>query len=135
VSAGAALQNPAQIAKLEKELRTSTKEYVEACRIGKQTDGINAMIALAKNPRHKNVPLVLRDVPDVDELTMQLFAGGRLAKLVNYYAVMIRFVGGAHDAPRGQPGPVDIGYDLWFRKNAKGQWEVDAVAPAADIND
>ncbi|MEO8706036.1 MAG: hypothetical protein ABI867_38760 [Kofleriaceae bacterium] len=123
-------------AKLHAELRTSTKEYLEASRLAKQTDGLDRMIALANNPRDKNkTPLHLRDMPELDGLTMQLFAGGRLAKLVNYYAIMIRFQGGAHDAPSGHAGPVDIGYDLWFRKDARGRWVVDAVAPADDHND
>jgi hypothetical protein len=117
--------------RLAGELRASTKEYLQASRLANQRDGLDRMIALATALKDKRgTPLHLRDLPELDGLTMQLFAGGRLAKLVNYYAVMVRFQGGAHDAPAGHAGPVDIGYDIWFRKDSRGRWVADAVAPA-----
>jgi hypothetical protein len=63
---------------------------------------------------------------DDERTTMQVFAGGRLARLVwdNILPWSIR--GGANDAPSGQIGPVDIEIDVWFRLTDK-----DAFVPVA----
>jgi hypothetical protein len=57
---------------------------------------------------------------DDERTTMQVFAGGHLARLVwdNILPWSIR--GGANDAPSGQMGPVNIEIDVWFRSNDKG---------------
>src|SRR5262249_463447 len=44
-----------------------------------------------------------------------VFPNGNVARLVWGPILPWRFVGGAHDAPRGQMGPVDIEHDIWFR--------------------
>lgn len=57
---------------------------------------------------------------DDERTTMQVFAGGHLARLVwdNILPWSIR--GGAYDVPAGHMGPVDIEIDVWFRLNDKG---------------
>ena len=58
---------------------------------------------------------------------MQTFAHGRLARLVWDNILPWRFVGGAHDAPRGSMGPVDIEMDVWFRLDDHGTFVPVAV--------
>ncbi|HSI03651.1 MAG TPA: hypothetical protein VLC93_04210, partial [Myxococcota bacterium] len=59
-----------------------------------------------------------------------VFAGGRLAKLVN--------TGGGHtftfasnwtDGPWSSRGTDKLSFEAWYRKNAAGAWELDALYP------
>ncbi len=64
------------------------------------------------------------------ELRMQLFAGGRLARLTDAQGEpVIQFVSNYSDGPRGSPNPVRFVCDPWFRKNAAQQWELDTIYP------
>ncbi len=57
---------------------------------------------------------------------MQVFANGHLARLT-WDTIFPWFIeGGAHDAPRGQMGPVSVQFDVWFQLDDRG-----ALVPAA----
>jgi len=112
-----------------RDFEETTREFDAAWRLsGSQFDVSEHLLTLARTRKEK-IPLVLRGFPAESDVTMSTFAGGTLARLRVGYASLVRYVGGAHDAPRGQPGPVDLGYDLWFRMNDKSEWILDAAYP------
>jgi hypothetical protein len=112
-----------------RDFEETTKEFDAAWRLsGSQFDVSEHLFTLARTRKGK-IPLVLRGFPEADDVTMSTFAGGTLARLRVGYASLIRYVGGAHDAPAGHSGPVDLGYDLWFRMNEKSEWVLDAAYP------
>lgn len=79
--------------------------------------------------------LSLRKLDTFDSLRMSLLADGRLARLAgNGGESVLQFVSNYHDGPRGAPGETRLKCDLWFRKNAKDQWELDAIYPTATAN-
>jgi len=79
--------------------------------------------------------LSLRKIESFDSLEMSLLGDGRLARLTGSGGQpVIQFVSNYHDGHRGRPGETRFKCDPWFRKNAKGQWELDAVYPTLTTN-
>uniref|UniRef100_UPI001301FFE4 hypothetical protein n=1 Tax=Pelomonas sp. KK5 TaxID=1855730 RepID=UPI001301FFE4 len=74
--------------------------------------------------------LALRPLASLGELRVQLLAGGRLARLTDAGGEpVIQFQSNYHDGPRGRGNTVRYMADPWFRRNAAGQWELDAIYP------
>jgi hypothetical protein len=92
--------------------------------------------AVTPLPNGKLPPrLSLRKLDSLDDLEMSLLADGRLARLTeNAGESVLQFVSNYHDGPRGAPGGTRLKCDLWFRKNAKDKWELDAIYPTATAN-
>jgi hypothetical protein len=77
----------------------------------------------------------LRKLDSFDNLQMSLLADGHLARLTGSGGgSVLQFVSNYHDGPRGAPDETRLKCDLWFRKNAKDQWELDAIYPTATAN-
>jgi hypothetical protein len=77
----------------------------------------------------------LRKLDSFDALEMSLLGDGGLARLTGVGGEsVIQFVSNYRDGSRGAPGETRLKCDLWFRKNAKEQWEVDAIYPTATAN-
>lgn len=121
--------SPEQAQKFETESRESAREYLQASQLGNYPDPFAEMLAHAKKLNHQGVTLTMRGLPAFGATTLQVFAGGRLARLVNAGAALIRFQGGVRGAPVGSPYPIDLAYDLWFRRTSQGAWELDAIVP------
>jgi hypothetical protein len=92
--------------------------------------------AVTPLPNGKLPPRVsLRKLDSFDDLQMSLLADGRLARLAgNGGESVLQFVSNYHDGPRGAPGKTRLKCELWFRKNAKNGWELDAIYPTATAN-
>ncbi len=74
--------------------------------------------------------LALRKLEAIGALEMSLLGDGRLARLTGDGGQsVIQFVSNYHDGARGEPGETRLKCDLWFRKNAKDHWELDAIYP------
>jgi hypothetical protein len=72
----------------------------------------------------------LRKLDSFDALEMSLLGDGRLARLTGAGGEsVIQFVSNYRDGSRGAPGEIRLKCDLWFRRNAKDQWELDAIYP------
>lgn len=79
--------------------------------------------------------LSLRKLDSFDGLEMSLLGDGRLARLTGSGGQpVIQFASNYHDGSRGAPGEVRFKCDLWFRKNTRGEWELDAVYPSLTAN-
>lgn len=79
--------------------------------------------------------LSLRKLESFDGLEMSLLGDGRLARLTGSgEQSVIQFVSNYPDGPRGRPNETRLKCDLWFRRNAKDQWELDAVYPTLTAN-
>jgi hypothetical protein len=109
---------------------TALKLKAAANALAKQWDKKHLGTAFAEQGSDDNLTSITRWIAhpklsvdlraDDERTTMQVFAGGRLARLVWDNILPWSFRGGAHDAPAGQMGPVDIEFDVWFRLNDKG---------------
>ena len=82
-------------------------------------------------PNGKLPPRVsLRKLDSFQGFEMSLLGEGRLERLSGTGGEsVIQFVSNYHDEPRNRSQEIRLKYDLWFRKNAQGAWELDAIYP------
>lgn len=129
--------------RLEKDL--SPEEYVKQAEAtyeafqkkhanGKYHDGPSAP-TYTKTADGK-LPSRVRLVPlsDMKNLKMELMGDGRLARLTNAAGPVISFISNYNDGSRNQPNEKRFEVDLWFRLNAKQEWQLDAVYPSSRIS-
>ena len=84
-----------------------------------------------KSPDGTRPPRVsLSPLLPLKETRLVVFAGGTLAMLISAEAgefPLIQFHSNYHDGSWGAGGEAKAECNLWFRKNDKGEWELDAV--------
>ncbi len=69
-------------------------------------------------------------LPAAASTKLVVFAGGRLAKLVSKEGVhTFMFASNWTDGPWGARGTGKLSFEAWYRKNAAGAWELDALYP------
>jgi hypothetical protein len=95
----------------------------------KGRDGLALFKSISAEQKAPNgVQLELRDLPASNEkLTLNSSEDKKYFKLNYGFNPLIRFQGGLHDAPAGQPGPVDVRFEFWFKKTTAGLWLLSAV--------
>lgn len=120
----------------EEFLREREERYNSRRRAIVPKDAESPHPAVTPLPNGKLPPRVsLRKLDSFDNLQMSLLADGRLARLTGEGGEsLLQFVSNYYDGPRGAPGGTRLKCDLWFRKNAKDQWELDAIYPTATAN-
>jgi hypothetical protein len=121
-------------AALKKELMASTHEFVEASKLrGKPYRLIDQIIEAATVRALPGKPagsLELEPLAPANELGIEVFAGGTLARLKPANGTpLIAFISNLDDGPRGQTGTTQLAFDAWYRQNDKGAWELDALFP------
>jgi len=74
--------------------------------------------------------LFLADLPPLSAVHLTLMGNGTIARLTaDYDAPLITFRSNYKDGPWGAPGTVKLAADVWFRRDAAGAWQVDALWP------
>lgn len=119
---------------LRARLEAATAEFRTACEIrGKPSTFVADLVAAAAARALPGGPagsLVPVEIPADENLRLQVFAGGTLARLTDANdQPVLAFLSTLKDGPRGQPNTVKISLDAWFRKNADGTWAPDALYP------
>ena len=83
--------------------------------------------ALPGNPAGS---LVLQPIAAADDLELEVFAGGKVARLKPQTgAPVFEFISNLPDGPRGRIGTTKLAFDAWYRQNGQGVWELDALFP------
>jgi hypothetical protein len=121
-------------AALKKKLMESTRDFIEASQLrGKPYRLIDQILeaatvrALPGNPAGS---LELQPVAAADELELEVFAGGTLARLKPATgAPLFEFISNLPDGPRGRIGTTKLAFDAWYRQNDQGAWKLDALFP------
>jgi hypothetical protein len=69
-------------------------------------------------------------LPALKDLKLTIFAEGRLARLdvADKQAPFVMF-SNWHDGPWSAVGTEKVAFQAWYRKNAKGEWELAALYP------
>jgi hypothetical protein len=121
-------------AALKKELLESTRDFVDASKLrGKPyrlVDQILEAATVRALPGKPAGSLELQPFAAVEELELEVFAGGTLARLKPASgAPLFAFVSNLPDGPRGQTGTTKLAFDAWYRQNDQGAWELDALFP------
>ncbi len=74
--------------------------------------------------------LRLKELPALGATTLNVFANGTLASLTTTDGrPLLEFVSNYHDGPWGQANSTKFEAHLWFRQDAQGAWQLDAVLP------
>jgi len=74
--------------------------------------------------------LFLTELPPLSEVHLTIMGNGTIARLTaEYDAPLITFRSNYKDGPWGAPGTVKLAADVWFRRDAAGAWQVDALWP------
>ena len=69
-------------------------------------------------------------LPPANQTKLVVFAGGHLAKLVSTERnETFTFASNWTDGPWGARGTEKLSFEAWYRKNAAGAWELDALYP------
>jgi hypothetical protein len=121
-------------AALKKALMQSTRAFIEASELrGKPYRLIDQMIEAATVralPGNRAGSLELQPLAMAEELELEVFAGGTLARLKPASgAPLFAFISNLPDGPRGQTGTTKLAFDVWYRQNHQGEWELDALFP------
>jgi hypothetical protein len=122
----------ARLAGLDKDARSAASKLKKSLAAGMDAPARADLDALFTLLRHRSSSvheIIAEDdiivIDPGDEMRMELFAGGRLARL--WHGIpLIYLQGGAHDAPSGQMGPYSVGFDVWFRREGK-RWVPAAI--------
>jgi len=119
---------------LKKEWKQSTKDFIQASELrGKSYVLIDQILEAATKkalPKKPAGSLVLQPLPELDALQLEIFAEGTLARLQNTYdQPLFSYTSNLPDGPRGRRGETKLAFDLWYRKNHAGEWELDAIYP------
>jgi hypothetical protein len=134
-SAAAKKESTAEAAAaLKKKLTQSTSDFIEASKLrGKPYRLIDQILeaatvrALPGNPAGS---LVLKPIARAEELELDVFAGGTLARVKPASGTpLFEFVSTLDDGPRGEPNTTQLAFDAWYRQNSQGAWELDALFP------
>jgi hypothetical protein len=136
LSTAAANQEPTAdaTAAVRENLIGSTREFVEASMLrGKPYRLIDQIIEAATARALPGKPagnLELQPLAAAEQLKLDVFAGGTLARLESASgAPLFAFVSNLPDGPRGRTGTTQLAFDAWYRQNAHGAWELDALFP------
>ena len=129
--------NAAERKDFQEKLRQSTKEFVQASELrGETYEEINKLLSMATTLKDRNIPVRLKELAEIKDLGLSIFAGGTLAKLIiepkSFFArpLYVEYAGGVHDR---SPGPAGEVFELWFRKDATGNWIVDTICPLSGL--
>ena len=119
---------------LREEWRQSTEEFIRASEWrGKPYVFIDQVLEAAVKLAllgNDFGTLTLRTLPEPGDLQLEIFAEGTLAKLNNQQRdPLFAFTSNLPDGNRGRTGETKLAFDLWYRKNSVGQWELDAIYP------
>ena len=119
---------------LGQALRASTSSFVSACEMrGKPyrlIDQILEAAAAQALPGDERGSLAWQPLPDAAELELEVFAGSRLARLrAADDQPFLAFASTTASGPRGMSGEAELAFDAWFRSDAEGRWELDALVP------
>ena len=131
--AGKSIDNE-QVQSLEKEWKQSTEEFIKAseCR-GKSYVFIDQLLEAARElalPGNDFQTLTLQPLPELEKSYLEIFAEGTLARLCGEdHQPLHKFTSNLPDGPRKRVGAVKLAFDLWYRKNNAGGWELDAIYP------
>jgi hypothetical protein len=122
------------VAAHKKELLESTRSFVEASELrGKPYRLIDQILEAATVRALPGKPagsLELQPIPAAEELDLDVFAGGTLARLKPATgAPVFEFISNLPDGPRGRIGTTKLAFDAWYRQNDRGKWELDALFP------
>jgi hypothetical protein len=121
-------------AALKSELMDSTRDFIEASTLrGKPYRLIDQILeaatvrALPGNPAGS---LELQPIAAAEELELEVFAGGKLARLKPATGTPVfEFISNLPDGPRGRVGTTKLAFDAWYRQNDQGAWKLDALFP------
>lgn len=119
---------------LKGELENSTREFTKASQLrGKPYRLIDQIIEAATVRALPGKPagsLELQPFAGSEALALEVFAGGRLARLKPASgAPLFAFVSNLPDGPRGQMGTTKLAFDAWYRQDEQGGWVLDALFP------
>ena len=136
LSAAAAKKEPTAdaAAALKKKLIDSTRDFIEASQLrGKPYRLIDQILEAATEralPGNPAGTLELQPIDAFEELELEVFAGGKLARLKPASgAPLFAFISNLPDGPRGRTGTTKLAFDAWYRQNDQGAWELDALFP------
>lgn len=123
-----------QVETLGEKWKKSTDEFIQASEWrGKSYVFIDQLLEMSIKlalPGNDFGSISLKPLPEFDTLQMEFFGDGTLAVLRNEYGgALFDFISNLKDGPRGRPGDTRLSFDLWYRKNTDGQWEIDAFYP------
>lgn len=133
--AGTGASSNESVQTLIKQWKQSTEEFIQASELrGKPYVLIDQVFeAVTKelaSSGDTSGSLTLQPLPELEALQLEIFAGGTLAKLHNkHHHPLFDFTSNLPDGPRGRSGDTKLAFDLWYRKNHAGQWELDAIYP------
>lgn len=132
VALHAELNSTDDAVRLKAQLTDSTQAFIAASELrGKEyrlVDQIIEATTAGAMPGKPASSLLLSGLPPADELELEVFAGGALARLKQAAdAPLFTYVSTLPDGPRGQAGGAKLAFDAWYRMSDSGEWELDAL--------
>jgi hypothetical protein len=121
-------------AALKKKWTQSTGDFIQASQLrGKPYRLIDQILEAATErslPGNPAGSLELQPLAAAEELQLEVFAGGTLARLKPATGTPVfAFISNLPDGPRRRTGTTKLAFDAWYRLNAQGAWELDALFP------
>jgi hypothetical protein len=121
---------------LRQEVLSTTAAYVRASELrGKPYTFLDEVIDGLEGRPFGGRPDHSVHLRELSRLTaIEVFAGGRLARVISDSHALINFDSTFGDGMWGGPGGTVLACDLWYRQDTAGKWILDAVVPQSSTH-